>query len=125
MAELLARKGDYAGAEPLFRRVLESHRRVSGPEHPDTLVYLNNLAVLLKMKGDYANAEALFRRALEALLKTSAATGRPHPNLQSILGNYAGCLEKQGRSREAIRNNLEAMMRPSGFSLDDGGQVRP
>jgi hypothetical protein len=45
---LLESTGDYAGAEPLYRRVLEARERVLGPEHPDTLVSANNLAHLLR-----------------------------------------------------------------------------
>ena len=43
--------------------------------------------------------------------------GRSHQNLQTFVGNFAGCLEKQGRNREEIRNTLKAMMRPFGISL--------
>ena len=43
--------------------MLEASERVLGPEHPDTLTSVNNLAFLLKSKGDYAGAEPLFRRA--------------------------------------------------------------
>jgi hypothetical protein len=36
--------GDAAGALPLYRRALDSSERVLGPEHPDTLTSVNNLA---------------------------------------------------------------------------------
>ena len=45
---LLESKGDYAEAEPLYRRALEASERVLGPEHPDTLTSVNNLAGLLR-----------------------------------------------------------------------------
>ena len=38
LAGLLNAKGDYAGAEPLYRRVLEARERTQGKEHPDTLI---------------------------------------------------------------------------------------
>ena len=41
-------EGDSAAAEPLHRRALEVRERVLGPEHPDTLQSLNNLAVWLR-----------------------------------------------------------------------------
>jgi hypothetical protein len=44
---LLHRKGDYPAAEPLLRRALAGRERVLGPEHPDTLQSLLNLASLL------------------------------------------------------------------------------
>ena len=69
--------GSYYEAEPLLRCALERSERVLGPEHPDTLTILNNLAVLLNKKGDYAQAEPLFRRALEA---NELVLGPEHPS---------------------------------------------
>ena len=51
LANLLQAKGDYAGAEPLYRRVLEAQERTLGKEHPDTLTSVNNLANLLQAKA--------------------------------------------------------------------------
>jgi len=65
LALLLNDKGDYEGAEPLFRRALEIREKVLGVDHPETAMSLNNLAALLYAKGDYEGAEPLFRRALE------------------------------------------------------------
>jgi tetratricopeptide (TPR) repeat protein len=58
--------GMYSPAEPLYRRALEVFEQVGGPEHPDTLSGVNNLAAVLNSKGDHAGAEPLYRRALEA-----------------------------------------------------------
>ena len=58
-------KDDYAGAQPLFERALKGFERVLGPEHPSTLMSMNNLAGLLMRKGDYVGAQPLFERALE------------------------------------------------------------
>ena len=56
--------GDYAGAEPLYRRALATNEKVLGPDNPEVAKNLNNLAVLLDDKGDYVAAEPLYRRAL-------------------------------------------------------------
>src|SRR5262249_17977601 len=40
----LALAGDYAGAEPLYRRSLDIREKALGPDHPDTANSLNNLA---------------------------------------------------------------------------------
>src|SRR5215470_2780458 len=64
LAVLLSAKGDYAGAERLYRRALAIREKVLGPEHPDTAESLNGLAAVLYSKGDYTGAEALYRRAL-------------------------------------------------------------
>ena len=49
-----------------LKRALEADERVLGPEHPDTLISVNNLADLYKAQGRYGEAEPLFRRALQA-----------------------------------------------------------
>ena len=96
MASLLARKGDSARAEALYRRALASREKVLGPVHSDTLTSVNNLARFLESKGDYAQAEPLFRRALEGLVAISSAMGRRHPNLETCSASYAHCLAKMG-----------------------------
>ena len=62
LAGLLYSKGDYAGAEPLYRRALESRERVLGPEYPDTLLTMKELAELLEKTGQVEEALALKRR---------------------------------------------------------------
>jgi tetratricopeptide (TPR) repeat protein len=64
LAGLLQAMGDYAAAEPLYRRALAIAEKAQGPEHPETGVRLGNLAGLLQDMGDYAAAEPLFQRAL-------------------------------------------------------------
>ena len=122
LAGLLRDKGDYAGAQPLYERALEALERVLGPEHPHTLASLRNLAGLLESQGDFAGAQPLYSRALEALLNISASAGRTHPDLQTLLYQYARCLEKLGRSREEVRNLLNDAMRPFGMSLGGGAK---
>lgn len=95
--------GRFAAAEPLFRRALEIRERTLGPEHPDTLSSLNNLAYVLDSVADYAGAEPLYRRALEAEERLS---GPNHPSTLCIVNNLAFLLANQGKSSGA-----EAMYR--------------
>ncbi|MFT5466683.1 MAG: hypothetical protein ACI8UO_001783 [Verrucomicrobiales bacterium] len=109
------RNGDYAAAEPLYRRALEARERVLGAEHPDTLGSLNNLAALLDAKDDYAAAEPLLRRALEA---RERVLGAEHPDTLLSLNNLAGFLLERGRAEEALplfrraRDGREAALGP-------------
>ncbi len=57
-----------------------------GPEHPDTLTSVNNLAVLLMSQGDYAGAAPLYRRALEA---RERVLGPEHPDTLNSVNNLA------------------------------------
>ena len=86
LAVVLGSKGDYEGAEPLYRRALEIREKVLGREHPDTATSLNNLAVLLENKGDYEGAEPLYRRALEIYEKVF---GKEHPNTITLKKDLA------------------------------------
>ena len=52
LALSLTHAGDYAGAEPLYRRVLAIDEKALGPDHPDVATILNNLARLLDDKGE-------------------------------------------------------------------------
>ena len=57
LGAFLLENGLHPAAEPLLKRALEASERVLGPEHPNTLVNVNNLAKLLESKGDYPGAE--------------------------------------------------------------------
>jgi hypothetical protein len=50
--------------------------KVRGPEHPDTALGLNNLALLLRDQGELAQAKPLFERALAICEKV---LGPEHP----------------------------------------------
>ena len=48
---------------PLYAEALQAQREVLGPDHPDTLLCLNNMAVLCYRKRDILAAKALMREA--------------------------------------------------------------
>lgn len=98
-------RGDYAAAEPLYRRAMETSERVLGPEHPDTLHSLNNLAILLAAMGDHAAAEPLYRRALET---RERVIGPEHPDTLHSLNNLASLLNCKGDRVAAERLNRRA-----------------
>ncbi len=106
-------QGDYAGAAALYRRALEASERVLGPEHPDTLNSVNNLAVLLMSQGDYAGAAPLYRRALEA---RERVLGPEHPDTLTSVNNLAHLLNIQGDYAGAeplYRRALEGLLKIS------------
>ena len=78
--------GDYAKAEPLYKRALAIREKALGPDHPDTAQSLNNLALLYDSMGDYAKAEPLYKRALAIREK---ALGPEHPDTAQSLNNLA------------------------------------
>ncbi len=98
LALCLYDQGQYADAEPVYRKALELRQKVLGPEHPDTLSGLNNLAVCLEKKGKRADAEPLYRQALELRQKV---LGPEHPDTISSINNLASCLDDQGQPTAA------------------------
>ena len=77
LALSLTDAGDYAEAEPMYRRALAITEKALGPDHPTVAIRLNNLAELLQAKGDYAGAEPMYRRALTMTEKALGPDHRP------------------------------------------------
>jgi tetratricopeptide (TPR) repeat protein len=112
-------KGDYAKAEPLYKRALAIREKALGPEHPETARSLNNLANICQDKGDYADASPLFKRALEIREKTLGAN---HPDTALSLNDLAGLYLSQGKYAEAeplFKRALEIRERALGKDHSD------
>ena len=112
LAELYREMGDYAEAEPLYRRALEIGRS-PGRGPPRYAISLNNLAALYQAMGDYANAEPLYRHALAICEKTLdpdhpyTATSLENLALLDIdLGKTGGALEYAVRARKSQETQL-------------------
>jgi tetratricopeptide (TPR) repeat protein len=67
-------------------RVLKEQEHKLGPEHPDTLLYINRLGWFFCEMGDYENAEALGSRAVRGREKF---LGREHPDTLDSVKNLA------------------------------------
>src|SRR5664280_2776218 len=90
--------GDYAAAEPLFRRALAIDEKALGPEHPDVAIRLNNLGLLLKSEGNYSAAEPLYQQALAIWERE---LGPDHPDVATALNNLAVLLWTEGNNTAA------------------------
>jgi tetratricopeptide (TPR) repeat protein len=78
----LFQQGKYQQAIPVAEKLLSMARRELGPEDPDTVMILYNLAVLYDEMGDYAKAEPLYQQALQIRKKTR---GPAHPDTADSL----------------------------------------
>jgi tetratricopeptide (TPR) repeat protein len=83
----------YAQARPLRERALAILEKELGPEHPDTLTCLNNLAWLLREQHDFAATRPLYERALAIREKV---LGPEHPDTAVSLSSLAALLRDQG-----------------------------
>jgi tetratricopeptide (TPR) repeat protein len=116
LAQLLVETDRSAEAEPLMRRSLAIDEANMGPDHPDLAIRLNNLAMLLKDLGRLEEAEPLMRRHVEIFLKSTRASGHPHPHLQQGAANYTALLEAMGKTEAEADLILEQVAQPLGFS---------
>jgi CHAT domain-containing protein/Tfp pilus assembly protein PilF len=74
--------GKYDEALPLFERVIDTRKRILGPDDPDLAAAIHDLAVTYYYKGDYPKVEPLSKRALAIQEK---ALGRNHPQVAASL----------------------------------------
>ncbi|RFU27453.1 hypothetical protein B7463_g8883, partial [Scytalidium lignicola] len=87
--------GKYSEAEPIYRQTLALRKKVLGPEHPNTLMSMNNLAMLLDSQGKYDEAEPIFRQTLALSEKV---LGPEHPNTLNSMNNLAAlATRRQGK----------------------------
>jgi tetratricopeptide (TPR) repeat protein len=83
----------YAQARPLYERALAINEKMLGPDHPDTALSLNNLALLLQDQDELAAARASHERALAIREKV---LGPDHPDTAESLNNLALSLQALG-----------------------------
>jgi tetratricopeptide (TPR) repeat protein len=96
-----------AEALPLYEQTLALGKAKLGPEHPETLTSMNNLALAYQTAGRLAEALPLYEQTL-ALHK--AKLGPEHPNTLLSMNNFAKAYQSVGRLDEAetlFREGLE------------------
>jgi hypothetical protein len=106
------KQGRAAEAEKLQREALEIEKRTLGPEHPDTLLTMENVAVSLEMQGRYAESQ----RVLEELREIQKRVYGPHsPHIAGTTYGLACLAARSGKKsaalallREAIDHGLSA-----------------
>jgi CHAT domain-containing protein len=85
--------GKYDEALPLFERVIETRKRILGPDAPDLSAAIHDLAVFYYYKGDYPRAESLSNRALAIQEKK---LGPEHPHVAASLNLLAVLYSNKG-----------------------------
>ena len=90
--------GRWKEAETLLIQVMKFRKKVLGPEHPDTLTSMNNLAFLYNNQGKYETAEPLYEKTLQLSKKV---LGPEHPDTLTSMNNLAGLYDSQGKYEAA------------------------
>jgi tetratricopeptide (TPR) repeat protein len=111
--------GLYPKAQSLLTRAVDIQRRVLGPQHPDTLTSMRNLAGVLRMEGRNVEAEKLQRETLDIQRRV---LGPEHPQTLASMNNLANVLCSEGNHAEAeklYRETLDALRRVLGREHPD------
>jgi hypothetical protein len=105
-AEILHTVGDAYYSVGAYAKAIAHHQRAAalrqihlGPDHPDTLTTLDDLAGAYLAAGRTAEAIALFGQVRDARI---AKLGPDHPDTLTTLNNLAGAYLAAGRTAEAI-----------------------
>ena len=98
--------GRYNEAETPILRVMETRRRMLGPEHPDTLTSMSNLASTYWNQGRWTEAEELEVQVMEIARRV---LGPEHPSTLTSMGNLASTYTNQGRLTEAEELEVQVM----------------
>jgi hypothetical protein len=96
----------YNEAETPILRVMETRRRVLGPEHPDTLTSMANLASTYRNQGRWTEAEELDVQVMET---TRRVLGPEHPGTLTSMANLASTYRNQERWTEAEELDVQVM----------------
>jgi len=107
-------EGKYAQAEELWGQALDIQRRALGPEHPDTLETLSNLASTYQQQRKYSMAE---NYAVRALAGRRHALGNENPDTMGSLADLALACLSEGKFAESETLAREAM--------DIGSKIQP
>jgi eukaryotic-like serine/threonine-protein kinase len=106
MGEVYINLGLFSRARDLEQRSLEIRRRVLGPENPDTLASMNDLAGALNENGHYAEAVKMFREEFDIERRV---LGPENPQTLNSMSSLADALWRDGHSEEAEKLNRETL----------------
>ena len=121
-------KGNYAQAEPLYRRSLAIREKVLGSEHPDVALSLSNLGRLYLARGDTAEATRTLTQAAAiedrnlAILLTTGSDEQKRAYMATLRGsthfNVSLHAQFAPNAQAAKRLALTTVLRRKGRVLD-------
>jgi len=106
MGEVYLNLGLFSRAKDLEQQSLDIRRRLLGPEHPDTLNSMSDLADALNHDGHYAEAVKLNRETLEI---RHHVLGPENPDTLNSMDNLGDALWADGNYAEAEKVDRETL----------------
>ncbi|RYP81689.1 hypothetical protein DL770_005827 [Monosporascus sp. CRB-9-2] len=92
-------QGKYTIAEIMATKAQNAYETVLGPDHPNTLNSMGNLASTYMNQGRWKEAESLEVRVVET---SSTVLGPDHPDTLNNMANLAFTWNSQGRDQKAF-----------------------
>jgi tetratricopeptide (TPR) repeat protein len=105
-ATALFSDGRFNEAEAYFNDNLQSSKEVLGPEDPDTLAIMANLASTFGNQGHWEEAKDLEMQVMEISLRV---LGAEHPSTLTSIANLASIYRNQGHWKEAEDLEVQVM----------------
>ncbi|KXJ89485.1 P-loop containing nucleoside triphosphate hydrolase protein [Microdochium bolleyi] len=105
-AALFYYQGQWGDAEEFQAQAVDLWRALLGPDHPDTLDSMSNLASTYWSQGRWEEAEKL---DIEVIETRKTKLGASHPNTLTCMNNLAATYWNQGRWDEAEKLEVEVM----------------
>ena len=99
-------RGQWKDAEGLHKEATDIRGGLLGPEHPDTLTSMANLASTYRNQGRWEEAEKLSVQVIEM---SKMKLGPDHPDTLTSIANLASTLRNQGRWAEAESLEVQGM----------------
>ncbi|KAK3937341.1 putative kinesin light chain [Diplogelasinospora grovesii] len=99
-------EGWWEEAKKLQVQVMKTSKTKLGPDHPDTLTSINNLASTYRDQGRWEEAKKL---QVQVMKTSKTKLGPDHPNTLMSMNNLASTLWKQGRWEEAEKVQVQVM----------------
>jgi len=91
--------GEASLAVEVFQKALATRKAKLGPDHPDTLISMNELAWACQDSGQLAKAVTLYEETLE---KSRAKLGPDHPDSVIVIHNLATAYQDRGQPAKAV-----------------------
>ena len=124
LAELYQTMGDYARAEPLYKKSVASLRKVLGRDHPSTLESMTKLVMFYMQQGMFTEAEPIIRECLSVREKKAPKDWKLFDSQSMLGGALAGQGKKMLDTDKAAAENKFSEAEPLLLSGYDGLQAR-
>src|SRR6266853_2314922 len=106
MGEVYLNLGLFSRAKDLEQQSLDIRRRVLGPENPDTLATMDDLAGALEECGQYVEAAKMFREEIDIERRV---LGPENPQTLNATNNLTNDLRKDGHDEEGEKLGRETL----------------